>query len=71
MKTFLHLWQYLAEFLLECEIFQIKFVQKIKTHILCPAIFFPENYEVMWKTVVEPEGPQITSQYGAHALREG
>ena len=35
MKTFSRLWQYLAEFFLEWEIFQIKIVQKIKTHILC------------------------------------
>jgi hypothetical protein len=26
-------------------------------------------YEIMSKNVVEREGPQITSQYGAYALR--
>ena len=39
MKTFLHLWQYLAEFSLEWEMFQTKFVEKIKTHILCSVTF--------------------------------
>jgi hypothetical protein len=34
--------------------------------------FFPENrtvYEIMSKNVVKTEGPQMTSQYGAYALR--
>jgi hypothetical protein len=34
MKTFPHLWQYVAELFLEREIFQIKVVEKIKTRIL-------------------------------------
>jgi hypothetical protein len=36
--------------------------------------FFPEIrtvYEIMSKNVVETEGPQMTSQYGAYALRAG
>jgi hypothetical protein len=36
--------------------------------------FFPESrtvYEIMSKNVVETEGPQMTSQYGAYALRAG
>jgi hypothetical protein len=33
MKTFSRLWQYLAELFLEWEMFQIKGVDKIKTHI--------------------------------------
>jgi hypothetical protein len=28
-------------------------------------------YEIMWKNVVETEGPQMTSQHGAYALRAG
>jgi len=36
-----------------------KFVEEIKTKILCPIIFFfLENcavYEIMWKDVIEPE----------------
>jgi len=31
------------EFFPECEIFQIKFVEKFKSYILCPIIFFPRN----------------------------
>jgi hypothetical protein len=37
-------------------------------------IFFSENLtvdEIMWKNVVVPEGPQVTSQYGAYALHAG
>ena len=35
MKTYVHLWHYLAQFFLERKMFQIKIAQKIKTHILC------------------------------------
>jgi hypothetical protein len=34
MKTVSHLWQYLTEFFLEWEIFQIKSIEKIKTHFM-------------------------------------
>jgi hypothetical protein len=36
--------------------------------------FFPESravYEITSKKMVEPEGPQITPQYGAYALHAG
>ena len=36
--------------------------------------FFSENcaiYEIMSKNMVDPEGPQMTSQYGAYALNSG
>ena len=49
----------------------IKVVEKIKTHILCSITFCYENcavYEIMSKNMVEPEGPQMTSQYGAYEL---
>ena len=39
MKTFSHLWQYLAYFFLEWEMFQIKLVDKIKAHILYSVTF--------------------------------
>jgi hypothetical protein len=42
MKTYVHLWQYLAEFFLEWEMFQTKFVEKIKTHILHSITFSPK-----------------------------
>jgi hypothetical protein len=50
-----------------------KVVEKMKTHVLC-LITFSENstvYEIMSKNIVETEGPQMTSQYGAYALRAG
>jgi hypothetical protein len=48
----------------------------MRTHILCSItfFFFSENrtvYEIMSKNVVVTEGPQMTSQYGAYALRAG
>jgi hypothetical protein len=61
VKTFSHLWQYLAKFFLEWEMFQIKVVEKIKTHILCSVTFFSESsgaYELMTKNTVEPERRQ-------------
>jgi hypothetical protein len=51
MKTYVHLW-YLTQLFLEWEIFQIKVVEKIKTHILCSKTFYSRNravYEIMWK----------------------
>jgi hypothetical protein len=42
--------------------FSDKFVEKIKTHILCAIIFFFENravYEIMWKNAVKPDRPQM------------
>jgi hypothetical protein len=36
--------------------------------------FPPENravYEIMSKNMVEPEGPQMTSQYGTYELHAG
>ena len=44
--------------------FQIKVVEKIKTHILCSVTFFPpENravYEIMWGNIVERDRAQMT-----------
>jgi hypothetical protein len=54
-----------------------KRIEKIKTHIfLCLSnfFFFFENravYETMSKNIVEPEGQQMTSQYGAYELQAG
>jgi hypothetical protein len=42
MNIYVHLWKYIADFLLEWEMFQIKVVEKIKTHILCSVTFFPK-----------------------------
>jgi hypothetical protein len=43
--------------------FQTKYVEEIKEHILCSINFLVENcaiYEIMWKNVVEGERPQMT-----------
>ena len=40
MKTNTHFWSYLAQFLLEWKMFQMKLVEKIKTHILCSVTLF-------------------------------
>jgi hypothetical protein len=48
--------------------FQIKVLEKTKTQILFSIISFAENravYEILSKNLVKPEGPQVTSQYGA------
>jgi hypothetical protein len=42
MKTYVHLWQYLAKFFLEWEMFWAKVVEKIKTYILCSITFSPK-----------------------------
>jgi hypothetical protein len=57
MKTLSHLWQYLAEFVLEWEMFQIKVVENIKTHISCSVTFY-KNFavcEIISKSIVEPD----------------
>ena len=40
MKTYVHFLSYLSQFLLEWEMFQIKVLEKIKTHILCSVTFY-------------------------------
>jgi hypothetical protein len=50
MKTDIRLWSHLAQFFLEWEMFQTKFVEKIKTHILCSATFFLKSCR-LWDNV--------------------
>ena len=66
MKTFSYSWQYLAQFFLEWATFYAEVVEKMKTLILRQKTFFLESchYELMSKNMVEPEEPQMTSQYG-------
>ena len=54
MKTFRHLWQYLADFL-EWEMFQTKVVEKIKIHILCSITFFFRKSRRLWDNVEKCE----------------
>jgi hypothetical protein len=53
-----------------------KCVEKMKTHthFMLNNFFFFENravYETMSKNMVEPEGPQMTSQYNTYELHAG
>jgi hypothetical protein len=68
MKTILHLWQYLPEYFLEWEIFQIKVGEKVKIQVVCTITFSPYNRafrEIISKNILQPEA---TWQYGACAL---
>jgi len=48
LKTNTHFLSYLAQFFLECEMFQTEAVEKIKTHILCPVTSFPRKSCRLW-----------------------
>ena len=50
MTTFSHLWQYLADFFSKWEMFKIRFVEKIKTRILCSVTFFRKSCR-LWHNV--------------------
>ena len=52
-QTYVHLWNYLAQFFLECEMFQTKVVGKISTHILCwnPFIYLYIYNAILWSNV--------------------
>ena len=57
----LYILSYLAQFILEWEMFQAEVVEKIKTHTLCSITFFQKScrYEIMWKNIVEQGRPQM------------
>jgi hypothetical protein len=50
VKSKIHFWSYLVHSFLEWEIFQTKFAEKIKTHILLSAVFFRKSYS-LWANV--------------------
>jgi hypothetical protein len=54
--------QYLAEFLIEQEMFQKKVEEKMKTHFMFSNLFLENRvvYEIMWKNTVQPDRPQMT-----------
>ena len=55
MKIYVHLWHYFAQFFLEWEIFQIKVVEKIKTHFMYNGFLtYRVLYKLMSKNIVEP-----------------
>jgi hypothetical protein len=55
METYVHL-LYMAELLLESEVFQKNVVEKIKTHILCSIIFFFFRKSCSLRNNVEKRG---------------
>jgi hypothetical protein len=72
MISYVYLWYYLAEFFLEWEIYQVRVVDTIKTHILI-SVYVSLNLavlEIMWKNTLHRQRPQITS-YEASALHDG
>jgi hypothetical protein len=69
MKTYVHLWQYLAELNSEREMLQTQIVEKIKTHIECLITSFRKLYH-LWDNVEKYDTARQTT-YGACALRGG
>ena len=65
--AFSRLWQYLAEFFLKWEIFQIKVVENVKTYILFVNFFFSKvlPFMIQFRNMVEPEA---TDDNMVHAL---
>jgi hypothetical protein len=59
MKMFRNLWQYLAELFLEGEMFKIKVIEKIETHILCSITFFRKSRR-LWDNVEKYGGARET-----------
>ena len=47
MQVYVDLWQYLAEFFLEWEMFQTKFVEKMKTQFKSSNFFFTKIVSFM------------------------
>ena len=47
MKTYVHLWQYLDDFFLQWEMFETKFVEKLKTHILYWVTFSRKSFRLL------------------------
>ena len=66
MKTYVHLWLYLAHFFVEWEMFQKKFVEKIKTHVLCSATLFRQSCR-LWESVEKYGTAGQTADNMAHA----
>ena len=59
MKTYAHIWSYLAEFLLESEMCQTKCVEKIKTHksnVMCTHIVY--TLHLIYSTHHEDDAPK-------------
>jgi hypothetical protein len=62
MKTYVHLWYYLAKHFLEFEMFQTNVVENKNTHFSLSSFY--ENraiYDIMWKCFLEPDRLQMTN----------
>jgi hypothetical protein len=62
MKTLSHLWQYIAKFFSEWEMFWTKVEEKIKTHILCSVTFFRKPCH-LWGNVDKCGGTTGATNY--------
>ena len=51
METFSQLWQYLAEFFLEWETYQIRVLEKIETRLMFENFFSPRKSWRLWDNV--------------------
>jgi len=71
MKPYVRLWEYLAEFFVELEMFQTRVVEKTKIHILWSVTFSRKLClcDVMWKNMVQPDKAQL--HYGTCVFRAG
>jgi len=68
MQTDIHFWSYLAQFFLEREKFQKKFVGKIKTHIFCSVTFFRKSYRLWDNMEKYCRAGQATDDNMVHVL---
>ena len=67
MKTYVHLWSYVAQFFLEWEIFQTEVVEKIQTHILSSNFFNRKSYRSLDHVGKYCRARQVTDDNMAHA----
>ena len=65
MKTFVRLWQSVAEFFLQSEVFRTEFVEKVKTHILYL------NLNLLTTTIVAPPSNASKWQMGFNSAFKG
>ena len=65
MQTEVQFWSNVAQLFFKREMFQKKFVMKMKTHVLYIHYRFSRKTvsfsAIMWKNMVEPDRPQVTT----------
>ena len=67
MATNIHVWSYLAHFFLEWEMFQTKFVNKVKTRILYSMTFFQKSWSLWDNAKKYCPAVQATGDNMAHS----